>query len=354
MALILFGGFEMGNHNGEFQGSEAAVVVPTGGGDNTVVAGGRSGVFHNRLSTYLWDGQATAFNFPTALSEFFFQVALASNGPGSYSSKDQQVIRWRNGTTVLGGILYNFITNMMDVYVGDFVTPVGSFPAPPGGSVYWVFEIHLIVGESGLIEIRRDMNAVFTFSGDTQPGAATTITNIQVLNTHAVGYGTAYHYIDDFVLTDPTGDPPFNSWPNGLRITRLVPNADAGPNAWTPTPEGAHYPTVDESPPSGTDYLQALEVDLVESFGLTDLPGEAQAVYAIKVVATAFKASSLAPDKMALGVKLGDDEYYSDELDLLTGASGVVKQWIGHPDGVSQLSVADVNAMKLLMKAGGE
>jgi hypothetical protein len=352
MALILFGGFEMGNHNGEFQGSEAAVVIPTGGTNNTVIAGGRSGSFQNRLGTYLFDGQDTTFNFPTALDDLFFQIVLASSNPGIYSCNDRPIIKWRNGTTVLGEIFYNSITNMMDVYVGDLVTPVGSFPAPPGDSVYWVFEIHLIIGNSGLIEIRRDMNTVFTFSGDTQPGTETEITNIQILNVHSDGYAHAYHYLDDFILTDSTGDPPFNSWPNGLRITRLVPNTDNNPNEWTPTPEGDHFAAIDESPPSGTDYLQTDEVALVESFGLTDLPVEAQSVYAVKAVATASKASSLSPDKISLGVKLGDDEYYSDDLDLLTSPSGAVKQWIGHPDGISPLLVADVNSMKLLMKSG--
>ena len=253
MALILFGGFEMGNFNGEFSGVEVPVIVPTvGNGSNAIIAGGRSGAFQNRLNRNTWGAFAdrTSFNFPVALSEFYFQVALANNHVGKYCSADWQIIRWTKDATVLGGIWYRYAADVMEVYTGNFATLVGSFPAPPGNSVYWIFEIHLIVGASGLIEIRRDMNPVFTFSGNTKPGADTAVNVMDIGSANAsIGEGT-YHYVDDFVLTDPTGPAPLNSWPGGLRIACLTPNTDDGLNQWTPTPGPTHYTAVDEQPPS--------------------------------------------------------------------------------------------------------
>jgi len=355
MALILFGGFEMGNFNGEFSGVEVPVVVPTvGNGSNAIIAGGRSGAFQNRLNrnTYGAFADRTSFYFPVALSEFFFQVALANNHVGKYCSADWQIIRWTKDATVLGGIWYRYAADVMEVYTGNFATLVGSFPAPPGNSVYWIFEIHLNLGASGLIEIRRDMNPVFTFSGNTKPGADIAVNVIDIGSANAsVGEGT-YHYIDDFVLTDPTGPAPLNSWPGGLRIACLMPNTDDGLNQWTPTPGPTHYTAVDELPPSETDYLTATSVDLEERFGLTDLPVTAQVVHAVKVIASAKKESANAPDKIAVGLNIGGTPYYSGDMLLLTTIAGAVKQWIGHPAG-GPLSVADVNGAKLLLKARG-
>jgi hypothetical protein len=351
MALILFGGFEMGNFNGEFSGVEVPVVVPfIANGSNSIIAGGRSGAFQNRLqrNTYGAFADRTSFYFPAPLSEFFFQVALASEHVGKYCGADWQIIRWTKDGTVLGGIWYRYTTDVMEVYTGNFATLVGSFPAPPGNSVYWIFEIHLIIGASGLIEIRRDMNPVFTFSGNTKPGADTAV------NTFEVGSLANYDYlrVDDFVLTDPTGPAPLNSWPGGLRIACLMPNTDDGLNQWTPTPGPTHYTAVDELPPSETDYLTATSVDLEERFGLTDLPVTAQVVHAVKVIASAKKESANAPDKIAVGLNIGGTPYYSGDMLLLTTIAGAVKQWIGHPAG-GPLSVADVNGAKLLLKARG-
>ncbi len=353
MALILFGGFEMGNHNGEFNGVDPTVVTTTGttGTSNAVVSGGRSGSFQNRLGSYAtaW-AYSTAFNFPAAMSEFFFQVALASSNGGKYdgSAYDYQLIRWKKGGTVLGGLRYRFAADVMEVYTGNFATLVGSFPAPPGNSVYWVFELHLIVhGTTGLIEIRRDMNPVFTFSGNTKPGTDADVDKMEFGNI-----GINYLYLDDFVLTDPSGPAPLNSWPGGLRIACLTPNSDDGTNQWTPSPAGTHYTTVDELPPSESDYLTATSVDLVERFGLSDLPQTAQVVHAVKVIANARKESANAPDRIAVGLNIGGVDYYSEDLLLLTSIAGAVKQWTGHPAGGS-LSVADVNGAKLLLKSRG-
>ena len=177
MALILFGGFEMGNFNGEFSGVEVPVVVPyIGNGSNAIIAGGRSGLFKTVSSrnTSVQFADRTSFNFPAALSEFFFQAALAQNHVGKYCAADWQIIRWTKDGTVLGACGTDIGRRDGGVY-RKLCHSGRQFSGAPGNSIYWVFEIHLVVGDSGLIEIRRDMNLVFTFSGNTKPGADTAV-----------------------------------------------------------------------------------------------------------------------------------------------------------------------------------
>ena len=350
MANIFFGGFEMGTLNGEFN-ALAQPVVAMYGGATLVVPGGRSGSFQAKTEgdSNGSFSRGTTFNFPTPLNEFFFQVALCSDYSGPFWSAywgDVGILRWKKDGNVLGGIKYLVASNTFAVYSDNFITEVGSFVAPPG-SIYFVFEIHIVIDAvNGKIEVRKDMNTVVSYTGNTKPTADTTVNIIDISQAP----WTRYIYMDDFVLNDPTGTV-MNSWPGGLRIACLTPNADIGTNQWAPSTGTSHFEVIDEIPPSGSDYLSTPSSNQVESFGLANLPAGALVVQAVKVLASARKDSDTAPTRLALGLNIGGVDYYGSDQDLATVSQGVANFMTISPATGLPFTVAEVNAMNLLLKS---
>jgi len=333
MALLHAIGFEWATHEDNISGSNYVSYSTTQK---------RSGNYSINISL-AWTELSNSFYLPLAasLSEFFVQFAFyfTSNPTGAGA-----IIAWRNGTTTLGGIRLN-ASRKLDVYTGNFATLVASGNTILNINTWYVIEVHVKIADSGgVIEVRLDMNNEASFSGDTKPGAETQVNGLVFGNV--VGSDA---YVDDLLVHDVSGTVN-NSWPNGAKVVLLKPNADGGTLGWTPTPSGSHYTTVDEVPPSGTDYLQATEADKVDQLGLTDLPAEALSVKGVIIQAWAYKGCSLPPTRLALGLNLGGVDYYTADKDLGTSQALVREVWEQKPGG-GAFSVADVNGAKLLLKS---
>jgi hypothetical protein len=304
----------------------------------------RTGAASFRLQSYSGDFGGT-FNLPfgVGLSEFYYQFAYMYNtSPGSTT----KILALRSGTTNIAGLKFT-TTGILELWTGNFVIKVAdSNPTVLLPNTWYVIEIYYVLADSnGVFTLRVDMNPVATFTGDTKPGTETAIDN--ALHGGFVNGGDIY--LDDIIINDTTGTRN-NSWPNGARIVLLLPTGDGSPIDWTPTPSGNHYSAVDEIPPSGADYLQATVVDKIETLSLADLPVEAASVRAVVLQAWAFKNSILAPTRLALGMKLGANSYFSSDMGLLA-SEGLAKQvWETNPAG-GVFMPADVNGAQLLLKS---
>jgi len=335
MALLHAIGFEWATHEDNISsvGSVGYSTTPKRSGNYSICLMCAGGEFY------------TSFYLPLAasLSEFFVQFALYfTNNPTGAGG----IIAWRNGTTTLGGIRLN-INRKLDVYTGNFATLVASGNTILNINTWYVIEVHVKIADSGgVIEVRLDMNDETAFSGDTKPGAETQVDGLRFGNIYT---GTGYSYIDDLLVHDVSGTVN-NSWPNGAKVVLLKPNADGSTLQWTPTPSGSHYATVDEVPPSNTDYLRAAEVDKVDELGLEDLPTEALSVKGVVLQAWALKGSAVSPTQLALGLNLGGVDYYTADKVLGTSQALVRELWNQKPGG-GAFSVADVNGAKLLLKS---
>lgn len=234
---------------------------------------------------------------------------------------------------------------MIEVWLGNFATKLGEFPYIVGA--WQIIELHTKIADSGgIIQARKDMGPLaVNFSGDTQPGAATTVDNLRWGPTSG-----GYNYLDDIILNDTAGAQN-NSWPGGLRIIRLAPTGDGGTLQFTPTPSGAHYSTVDEVPPVGTDNLIAGSSGLVDILGLADCPADVFSIAAAQPMAFGLKGSSNPPTRAALGLKIGGTDYYSADLVLAVSQAVAKNPLEVSPATSNPFTYAEINGAELLLKS---
>jgi len=278
----------------------------------------------------------------TALSEFYLQFGYYLSGGSQTNTR--AMLAWRKGSTILGGLKLNTV-NILEIWTGNFVTKVAESSTPIPAAQWVVVEVYIKIADSGgVITLRQDMTEVATFSGDTKPGADTDVNYLIFGQAN-----TTYSYFDDIVVHSTSGAAN-NSWPGGVKALLCLPNGDGSTLQWTPTPSGTHYSTVDEAPPSGTDYLQVGTVDQVDELDFADLPSEAFSLKAVVAEAWALKGSSTPPTRLAFGLKIGGDSYFSGDKDLPTAQGFVQHIWNENPAG-GNFSVSGVNAAKLLLKS---
>jgi hypothetical protein len=304
-----------------------------------VRTGARSMKIGNGSSDFLF-----YFTVPldAALSEFYLQFGYYVAG-GSQAA-DRKILGWRKGSTYLGGLKLN-TSNKLEVWTGNFATKVAESSTPIPSSQWVVVELYVKIADSGgVITLRQDMTEVATFSGDTKPGTETDVDFLIFGNAN-----TTATYFDDLVVHSTSGTAN-NSWPAGVKALLCLPNADGSLLQWTPTPSGTHYSTVDETPPSGTDYLQTAAVDQVDELNFADLPSEAFSVKAVVAEAWALKGSTSPPTRLAFGLKIGGVDYFSGDKDLPTAQGFVQHIWNENPAG-GGFSVSGVNAAQLLLKS---
>jgi hypothetical protein len=212
-------------------------------------------------------------------------------------------------------------------------------------NTWYVVELHFKLDDvDGLIELRMEGNPEASFAGDTKPGADADFDALRFY-----GAGGYYCRFDDIVVFDPSGEVN-NSWPGGLKVVLLKPNADGSVTDWTPTPAGDHYACVDEAPPAGDDYLRAESADLLEVLGLEALPVEAQAVKAVQVDFWGSKGSTMEPSRVQLGARIDETDYLSGDKDLPLGQSLISHHLDENPAG-GNWSVSDVNSLQLVAKS---
>jgi hypothetical protein len=294
----------------------------------------RTGAYSLRISNYTADfSYYGRLALATGLSEFYLQFAmfLASTPIGHSFTK---FLRWEGPTgTVLGGLKINNSSGKIEVYTGNFATLVATGNAVIGINTWYVIEVHLVVGDSGSITVRVDLNEDSTFSGDTQPGTDTTVNNIRWGNITS-----GYFYVDDIIVHDTAGTMN-NSWPDGAKVYYMVPTGDGATKEWTPSAGSDHYALVDEVPPS------------VDILTFPDLPGNAQSVKAVIPEVYAFKGSSTPPTRLALGIEIGAEGVaYSADKDLAL-AQGIVRNvWESRPGG-GYFSVQDISNLSLYLKS---
>lgn len=119
--------------------------------------------------------------------------------------------------------------------------------------------------------------------------AQTVFTNVKTAPAGKSGWNTIFGgrgggttpWFDDLYVS-------LDSYFGDGRVKCLYPASDATPNEWTALGGGAHYAEVDEhSPDNDTSYLNTLDTNKTERFGL-DAPVDADEVQGIQLVARAY------------------------------------------------------------------
>jgi hypothetical protein len=325
-------GFEWGVHEDNM----------TAGYDNFMTSPKRSGAYSFRISStsfdfYYWLKLPLASN----LSEFYLQYAFYFDGS---PNADRALLKWCAGTTVLGGLKFNYNSGKLELYTGNYATKVGTGNTVINASRWYVVELYIKIGDSGALELRVDGITEATFSGDTKPGSDTYVDNI------VWGNVSVNSLIDDIIVNDTTGTLN-NSWPNGAKIVLLKPNGDGGTKQWTPSAGSDHYALVDEVPASATDYLQSASAGQVEELDVENLPAEALTIGAVKVDMWGLKGSISTPNQVKLGVKSGGANYMSSAKDLGLAQGKVSHLLDADPADGNAFTPSEVNALQAVLES---
>ena len=271
-------------------------------------------------------------NLPSAAS-YYFGFHFKGTGVAG------KLIRFFNGTTVLGVVYYNLSTGIFYVYKGDQATflAAGSIVVPAGNWCH--LQIYFLPhATTGTFAVKVNGILDINFSGSTSPSTA----DINKVGLYCPG-GSSTFYWDNFVVDNA-------AYPGVSRIALLTPSGAGNSAQWDPS-TGANYACVDEVPYSDTDFISTNVVDEVDTYAMSDLPGAAAVVKCVQVSARARREGASTPQNIALAVRTtGGDAYSADQV-LQTSFITHSKIWETNPGTTNPWTVSEVNAMEAGVKS---
>jgi hypothetical protein len=296
MALLAFCGFE----------DNYAQEIPTAGA--TILTSSpapRSGTYCLKLP---WINSATPFTYSwqanfTPTSEIYFQFGVRRDGTNIQA--ETQIFAWADASgNVLGGFWMQTDFTVR-VYVGTKTTLIGTLASYPTAD-WGLIEGRIVIGDSGVIQIKVNGSLIVDYSGDTKPGTGTTVAALRHGNAWSA---SANLYFDDIVVLDTTGGT-LDSWPGGLRCFRLGPTGVGNYSQWTPT-SGDNYACVDETPPDSADYVKSNTTGHKDSYVMANCPTD---IKDIKAVVPRYWGQGGGQIKRLL--RIGGSDYLSAALDF--------------------------------------
>ncbi len=319
MSMIVMCGFE--------SGSVLEIDMTNDLVNSSVKRGGNYSLYHGMSTSY-----ATK-NIPVT-TELYMQYAVYFQGMGSGA-----ILQWRKGTTVLGYLYFDATLKICKLYVGATMVATGTKVFNP--NTWYVFELHIKIADAGgVVEFRVDGLTDMSYSGDTQPGADTTIDNF-----NWPGQLYLIEYLDDIIVNTPSGSVN-NSWPNGLKIVLLKPNGAGSSTQWTPS-AGSNYQCVDEVPVSQTDYVYVNADGQLDLYTMEDLPAEAKSIAAIQAVSGAWKSGVPAVNNIKNAIRLNGVTYLGANKALPTSMALLSTLWETDPGNPgSPFTVDQINTIE--------
>lgn len=162
-------------------------------------------------------------------------------------------------------------------------------------------EYHAKISDSdGIFQLRFNGSAdlEIDFTGDTRNGGASTL--IDCINI------AQYSSMSDLYVCDTSGSVN-NSWLGDVVVKTLYPTGAGNSTQLTPS-SGANYTTVDEIPPSDSDYNGHVASGNKDTYAFSNLPAGATNVYGVQVCARMAKSDSGAKG-MNLVTRSGGTDY---------------------------------------------
>jgi|WetSurSiteA1Bulk_404760.scaffolds.fasta_scaffold01970_5 hypothetical protein len=304
------------------------------------------------LTTSVGGGEYTFQKNFTAVDELFIRMGLRIE----YSSTGY-MMALRKGSTYIGGIKHDTTFNQLRLYVGN---PSGGTLVASGSitfaqQAWYLLEWRLKIADSGGVsQVKIDGVMDMDYTGDTKPGADTTIDNWY---THS-GSGWMTCQIDDigFNTIDNSDGKNDNSWLGDGHIELLKPNGNSPDGGWADQFVGSdgnstdNYALVDDVPPSASDYVQSETVGQQDRYAITDWTGTGKRIKRVWTEARALDASA-SGSKLKLGLRVSGADYLSAAR-VLGGTYGRVlgTEYVLNPATAAQWSDAELNASQSLVE----
>jgi hypothetical protein len=280
----------------------------------------------------------------TAAAEYYFRagIRMANQGTTRY-------LQWRKGTTNLGGVAFT-VDGKVSMYVGTTLTDTSvwnSFQL----NTWYLLEVYVKIADSpnGRVIIKLDGVTMVDFTGDSKPGADTTMDNIFI---QFVGT-TGYCYFDDLGINNTSGGSD-DSWCGDGKIVCLTPDGNGTYSQFIGSDGNSvdNYLLVDETPPDDdTSYVETTVSGDKDSYEMSDYTGVGRSILRVWTEARA-RDTVAAGGQIKLGFITDGSEYESSALSLLTTYSRVVGTgYTQNPYTVSGWAEADLDGVQTLIEA---
>lgn len=308
--------------------------------------GGRTGLYAEPFHDLQGNGGDYALRFQTPdaglispylaspISTFYWRAHFKANSFG-YSSipSGARFLVWRMNSTELG-YLWVDSTGGINLQVGS--TLASTPPAVIAAGVYATVELQMTIGNSAAYELRVNGVTQFSGTGDTQPGSDTGVNNFYMIMGQAAAFTENFHWFDDVAVDDA-------DWVGESVITAIKPNEAGTTTELLPEPNtDDNWQTVDEIPPSDTDYNYTTVADKKDTYVHESLPGAASVIKAVVTVARVARSGADITHAY-LVTRTGTTDYEGSAQNVGTAVNIVTKLEELDPDTGLPWVVGDFN-----------
>ncbi len=330
MARLFTDGFEL-------QGSAGAWTFATSVVWNLNLSYVRSGA----ASLLINDGGYIDYSFPALRSEVYVRVAFYHQIVDNFSDQ----IALYSSTGALHTAIS--IANNAPLTVKYNGTSVISGTTPTLQNGWYVAELHVRHGTSGLIELQLNNHLEGSWSGNTALG--TGLASFRLRRNNAP-YGARNLYFDDVAINDTSGDT-HQGWCGDGRVVALRPSGNGSSSQWLGSDGDttANYLLVDEAAPDGdTSYVWSDTSGAVDLYALENLAIGANDVVRLVVPVLLAKETVADSDTLQVGIKSGAVTDWSDEKVLTLNYQGFIgPHYPTNPDGSGPWTAAAVNNLEV-------
>jgi len=254
------------------------------------------------------------------------------------SSTNRDVFSVFSGATRLCDIKRDTTTNVLYARVGGITKATSTSIIV--ANIVFLIEVYIKIDDTvGRFVVKINGITDIDFTGDTKPGADTTIDGARL---GYFDYG-CNAYFDNFICDNA-------SWIGETKIQAIVPTAAGNATNWTPS-AGSNYDCVEEKPPSDVDYVSTNTVNLIDTYTTGDLTGTIDEIKCVQVQArTAFDATPT-PLNINLVARSGGTDYFSGDIAVPAAYKELNYLWEADPATAVAWIEAGVNALQIGIKS---
>lgn len=259
-------------------------------------------------------------NLPSQPSTIIVGFAVHPYATGSITDTTDSnwIVRFYDGVTFAGGLWWYGATKQIGLIgVGGVTALTDGIAANPYPlSVWYYVEVRFTIASAvtpGMCQVRVNGEIVIDATGGSTQPAGDGLMDMVRFGAKSGNYEINFLY-DDLYICDTTGTMN-NDFLGDVRIDTYAPNADGSLLEWTPTPAGTHYTTVDESPPSWSDYISADVTGARDLFTITPLSELPGSILGVRPLALARKTTA-GFRSLKHSIKIGATTYNHAQVSL--------------------------------------
>lgn len=316
-------------------GAEAGYILGFWDEVNTMGPSSSITSLYKRSGNYSYQIEGWARKNFSNVTELYYRVA------NMRTVNSGQRHAFRDGSTEVAMVN---VSNDDKIRIYNGGTLVGTGTTTLYKNRWYLIEVHVVVGSSGLIEVRLDGVPEVSYSGNVN--ASTVINNLYV------AADIDRSYMDDIALNDTSGSAD-NTWCGDGRVIALVPDGNGDTNQWSAS-SGSNYQCVDEGFPGNedTDYVYTTTSEQIDLYNIQN-PSLPSGAVIKRVWATCIAKKTVSESAtISIGLKTGGTEYWGSAQQLETNYKSFNSQvYSQNPNTSADWTISDLTNLQVGVKS---